>query len=70
MALFFETAEESEVSLETAVRQHEEVAYRLQKLSPEERADFIRLLREVAKDERDQTRRELLERLPEDVGIA
>jgi len=66
-ALFLELTDETE--LETAVRQQEEIAFRLQKLSPEERAEFVGLLEEVAQEDSFREHRDILRRLPEDVGI-
>ncbi len=68
-AVFLELADESEIPLETAVRQQEEMAFRMQKLSAEERTEFVRILHEVAEEEPFQAHREILRRLPEDVGI-
>jgi len=68
-ALFLELADESEIPLETAVKQQEEMAFRLQKLTQQDRSDFILLLKVVAADEEFNHYQEILNRLPEDVGL-
>jgi hypothetical protein len=68
-ALFLERADESEIPLETAVRQQEDLAFRLQKLNSEDRNEFIRLLLEIANEMSSTGDRQILERLPDDVGI-
>jgi hypothetical protein len=68
-ALLLEQAHESELPLETAVRHQEELASHLQRLSPEERREFIRLLAQVASGLSSQEERQILARLPDDVGI-
>ena len=69
-ALFLERADESEIPLETAVRQQEDLATRLQRLGAQEREEFIRLLQEIADQTSSSEDREILRRLPDDVGIA
>ena len=69
-ALFLERAGESELPLEVSVRQQEDLAFRLQKLDPEERSEFIELLREVAGEMSSEEDRRILQRLPADVGIS
>ena len=68
-ALFLEKASEAEISLETAVRQEEDLAYRLQKLSMEDRQTFIETLAEVANDFPVATDRQILLALPDAFGI-
>ncbi|PYQ47122.1 MAG: hypothetical protein DMF78_24545 [Acidobacteria bacterium] len=68
-ALFLERASESEISLETIVRQQEDLAARLQKFSRDERQQFIQLLSEIAEETSSKEEREILLRLPDDVGI-
>jgi hypothetical protein len=68
-ALFLERADESEIPLEVAVRQQEDLAFRLQRLSPVDRQEFVRLLVAVAKDVPTEGERQILLRLPDDVGI-
>jgi hypothetical protein len=68
-ALFLERADESEIPLETAVRQQEDLAFRLQKLNSEDRSEFVRLLLEIANEISSADDRQILQRLPDDVGI-
>lgn len=68
-ALFLERADESEIPLEMAVRQQEDLAFRLQKLSSIEREDFLRILEEIANGMASEEERKVLLRLPEDVGL-
>jgi hypothetical protein len=68
-AILLEQADESELPLETAVRHQESLAFHLQRLSPEERRQFIQLLSEVASGVSSEEEREILSRLPDDVGI-
>jgi hypothetical protein len=68
-ALFLERAPESEIPLETVVRQQEDLAACLQELSGDERHQFIQLLSEIAKETPAKEEREILLRLPDDVGI-
>ncbi len=67
---FLELADESLVSLETALRQQEDLAFQLQKLSEAERAEFIHLLREIAEENPYPDQREYLMKFPEQMGIA
>ena len=48
VAVFLEFADESVLNLDAAVKQQEDMAFRLQQLSPADRRDFTRLLFEVA----------------------
>jgi hypothetical protein len=67
-ALFLERASE-DTSLETVVRQQEDMAARLQQLDSSERDQFLDLLRQVAGDTTGEER-EILLRFREDVGLA
>ncbi len=67
--LFLER-EESEIPLETAVKQQEDLAYRLQKMTEDDRKEFVRVLADVARNMRSENDREILGRLPEEAGIA
>ena len=69
-AIFLESADETMIPLETAVQQQEEMAFRLQRLTPEERAEFVRLLALVAEEESSPERRDILKRLPQEIGLA
>lgn len=69
MVLFLEEADESVLSLDAAVKQQEEIAFRLQQLSPEERAEFLRILGEIAAENPFEDQRRILRELPEAVGI-
>ena len=68
-ALLLERADETEIPLETAVRLQEDLAFRLQKLNPGDRTEFIRVLMEIAKEMSSAEDREILERLPDEAGI-
>lgn len=68
-AIFLDLADESMISIEAAVQLQEEMAFRLQSLSPNERAEFLRLLALVADSESSPERQDILKRLPEEVGL-
>jgi len=68
-ALFLEFAGEDEIELETKVRLEEEYAFRLQKLGEADRAEFCRVLREVAEELTEGAQREYLDKLPQLVGL-
>jgi hypothetical protein len=69
-ALFLEFADESVLELEVAVKQQEDLAFRLQQLSPTERAEFVRTLAEIAGRIPEPEHRKYLDSLPRAVGIA
>jgi len=66
-AVFLERASEG-TSLETVVRQQEDMAARLQQLDSSERERFLDLLQQIA-GETTGEEREILLRLPEDAGL-
>ncbi len=68
-AVFLELADESEIPLRVAVREQEELAFRLQKLSKDERVEFLQMLREIAQTETSQERRAVIEKIPENTGL-
>ena len=68
-ALCLEQVSESGLSLETVVRYQEDLAAKLQRLTPDERQQFITLLAEVAKGLPSSEERGILLRLPDDAGI-
>lgn len=70
MALFLEQADESILDLDAAVTQQEEMAFRLQRLSPDERRDFIGILDEIAAENPFEEQRRVLRELPHVTGIA
>ena len=70
ITLFLEQADESTVDLDAAVKQQEEMAFRLQRLSPEERRKFIAILEEIAAENPFEHQRRILRELPKAVGIA
>jgi hypothetical protein len=70
LALFLEFSDESVLDLDAAVKQQEELAFRLQQLSPSERLEFIRLLNEVADESPFEEQKNYLKELPTMVGIA
>jgi hypothetical protein len=70
MVLFLDQADESILSLDAAVKQQEDLAFRLQQLSHRERKEFIRILQEVASEMPSEDQRRILRELPENVGIA
>ena len=68
-AICLEQTSESEFALETIVRHQEDLASKLQRLTPDERQQFIALLSEIAKGLPASEEREILLRLPDDAGI-
>jgi hypothetical protein len=68
-AICLEQSSESEFSLETAVRHQEDLAAKLQRLTPDERQQFISLLSEIANGLPSSEERGILLRLPDDAGI-
>ena len=70
LASFLEFAGEDVLELEAAVRQQEDMACKLQQLTAAERAEFIRLLNQVADESPYATERAYLRSLPELLGIA
>lgn len=69
LAVFLELAEEDVLKLEAAVQQQEDIASKLQQLTPAERTEFVRLLNEIAEENPFEAAREYLRSLPEAVGI-
>jgi hypothetical protein len=70
LAIFLEFAAEDALQLDRAVKQQEDMAFRLQQLTAAERTEFIRLLHQVADEWPNDTERAYLHSLPEVVGIA
>ena len=68
-AIFLELSDEETIPLEIAVKQQEDMAFKLQQLSQEERREFIKILNEIAKDNPNREEKEVLLKLPEAVGI-
>jgi len=66
--LFLEHIENG-VPLEAIVTRQEDLAERLQRLSPEDRAQFVRLLDQIAAETSSPEDRGILSRLPDDAGI-
>lgn len=69
LAMFLEFADESVLTLEDAVRQQEQLAFSLQKLSPADREEFISALAEFSRTVSASAEREYLDRLPSEMGI-
>ena len=69
LASFLEFAGEDVLELE-AVKQQEDMACKLQQLTAAERAEFIRLLNQVADESPFAAERAYLRSLPELLGIA
>jgi hypothetical protein len=70
LASFLEFAGEDVLELEAAVKQQEDMAFKLQQLTAAERTEFIRLLNQVADESPFATERAYLRSLPEFLGIA
>jgi hypothetical protein len=70
LAIFLEFAAEDVLELEAAVKQQEDLAFRLLQLPAAERTELIRLLHHVADEWPNDTERAYLHSLPEVVGIA
>jgi acyl-CoA reductase-like NAD-dependent aldehyde dehydrogenase len=70
LASFLEFAGEDVLELEAAVKQQEDMAFKLQQLTAAERAEFIRLLNQVADESPFAAERAYLRSLPELLGIA
>ncbi|HXT20864.1 MAG TPA: hypothetical protein VN923_08955 [Thermoanaerobaculia bacterium] len=70
LILFLDQADESILSLDAAVKQQEDLAFRLQQLSLPEREEFIRILEMIASEMPSEDQRRILRELPENVGIA
>jgi hypothetical protein len=68
-AVFLEFADGSVLNLDAAVKQQEEMAFRLQQLSPADRRDFTRLLFEVADEWPSADGRRYLRALPGAIGL-
>jgi hypothetical protein len=69
VAVFLEFADESVLNLNAAVQQQEDMAFRLQQLSPADRRDFTRLLFEVADELPSADGRHYLRALPGAIGL-
>jgi hypothetical protein len=69
VAVFLEFADESVLNLDAAVKQQEDMAFRLQQLSPADRRDFTRLLFEVADKWPSADGRHYLRALPGAIGL-
>ena len=69
VAVFLEFADESVLNLDAAVNQQEDMAFRLQQLSPADRRDFTRLLFEVADKWPSVDGRHYLRTLPGAIGL-
>jgi hypothetical protein len=68
-AITLELADESMISLDTATQMQEEMAFRLQSLTPDERSKFLSALASIAEEETAPGRKAILERLPGDCGL-
>jgi hypothetical protein len=69
VAVFLEFADESVLSLDAAVKQQEDMAFRLQHLAPADRREFITLLFEVADEWPNTDGRDYLRALPGAIGL-
>jgi hypothetical protein len=69
VAVFLEFADESVLNLDAAVKQQEDMAFQLQRLSPADRRDFTRLLFEVADEWPNADGRHYLRALPGAIGL-
>ena len=69
VAVFLEFADDSVLNLDAAVKQQEDMAFRLQQLSPVDRRDFTRLLFEVADKWPSADGRHYLRALPGAIGL-
>jgi hypothetical protein len=69
LASFLEFSDESDVRLDVAVRQLEEIGFRLQKLPREDALEFSRIIREIAMTREDAKVRTFLEEFPRDFGL-
>jgi hypothetical protein len=69
IATFLEFSEESDIRLEVAVKQLEEIGFRLQQLPPRDKEEFNLLIRQLAATCRNEQEREFLERFPIDFGL-
>ena len=70
VAVFLEFADESALNPDAAVKQQEDMAFRLQQLGPEDRREFARLLFEVADEWPNADRRHYLRALPGAIGLS
>ena len=70
MAIFLELSDDSVIDPDAAVKQLEEMAFTLQKLSGPEQTEFVRILEELAAENSFEDQRDYLRRLPEALGIA
>jgi hypothetical protein len=69
LAVFLEFADESVLNLDAAVKQQEDMAFRLQQLGPADRREFTRLLFEVAEEWPSAHGRHCLRALPGAIGL-
>jgi hypothetical protein len=69
VAVFLEFADESVLNLDAAVKQQEDMAFRLQQLGPADRREFTRLLVEVADEWPSADGRHYLRALPGAIGL-
>jgi hypothetical protein len=70
VAVFLEFADESVLDPDAAVKQQEDMAFRLQQLGPEDRREFARLLFEVADEWPNTDGRHYLRALPGAIGLS
>jgi hypothetical protein len=70
VAVFLEFADESVLNLDAAVKQQEDIAFRLQQLTPADRREFIRLLFEIADEWPNTDVRDYLRALPGAIGLS
>jgi hypothetical protein len=70
VAVFLEFADESLLNLDAAVKQQEDMAFRLQQLGPADRREFARLLVEVANEWPNADARHYLRAPPGAIGLS
>jgi hypothetical protein len=70
VAVFLEFADESVLDPDAAVKQQEDMAFRLQQLAPADRREFARLLFEVADEWPNADQRHYLRALPGAIGLS
>jgi hypothetical protein len=69
LAAFLEFSPESDVRLEVAVQQLEEMGFQLQRLDSGERTEFSRLIREFASTRNNDQERSFFENFPSEFGL-
>jgi len=69
LAAFLEFSPESDVRLDVAVQQLEEIGFQLQRLDARERTEFSRLMREFASTRNNDQERSFLEQFPSNIGL-